>query len=78
MERPENPQYACNKLRPAAFAKSRVALRGRHENALFADTGVYMYFSEPTSHSGREGDLSRRKEATHPYFCAQFLGETNG
>lgn len=47
--RPENTQCARNKLRLAAFTKSRAALRGRHENG----ASSRAFSPEPTSHSSR-------------------------
>lgn len=66
-KKPENLQYACNKLRLVLFVKSWVALRGRHENAT---AGLAVCSREPTSHSSLGRDRGEKKVVTRPYFHA--------
>jgi len=62
--RPENPQYARNKLHLVSLAKSRAALRGRHENA-WPCVFVSLLLIQVLEEIGEE-----KKVVTHLYFYA--------
>lgn len=59
-----------------------VAMRGRHEKPL-RGSGARVCFPppllpEPTSHSSREGDWGKKKEANASIFLHSLQGETSG